>query len=127
MSTRKSITPNRETLDENAVNLAYLAIAFEQAHAVYFPASATEMAELASVYLLSNGVDYWISPGGDSITCTKCRHTSHNRNDVENRYCGFCHKFLEDGFHREQRAKRICQVHDVGVCDGSGPVCVPFA
>lgn len=31
-----------------------------------------------------------------AITHTKCGLTSHNPNDIENRYCGNCHLFLED-------------------------------
>lgn len=30
---------------------------------------------------------------GDSITCGRCGLTSHNRNDIEKRYCGNCHIF----------------------------------
>ena len=36
-----------------------------------------------------------ISFDGASITCNTCKQTSHNINDVEKRYCGFCHKFHE--------------------------------
>lgn len=28
-----------------------------------------------------------------SITCTGCGRTSHNMNDVKNRFCGFCNVF----------------------------------
>lgn len=76
-----------------AVKLAQLAIAYERATGVYFAAAALEMAELGSAVMAEEGVAYWISPGGDSITCTKCRHTSWSPNDVEQRYCGFCHVF----------------------------------
>lgn len=31
-----------------------------------------------------------------SITCPRCRRTSYNPNDVEQRYCGFCHRYLDD-------------------------------
>ena len=31
----------------------------------------------------------------DSITCPQCGKTSHNPNDVRERYCGFCHQFHE--------------------------------
>lgn len=34
---------------------------------------------------------FTISPDGKSITCLHCQKTSHNPNDVENEYCGFCH------------------------------------
>jgi ribosomal protein S27AE len=29
------------------------------------------------------------------ITCLTCNKTSFNQNDIENLYCGFCHKFHE--------------------------------
>jgi hypothetical protein len=79
-----------------AVKLAQLAIAFEQAHAVFFPASAVEMADLASAVMAEEGIGFWISPHADSITCTKCRRTSRNPHDVANRYCGFCHEFHKE-------------------------------
>jgi hypothetical protein len=78
------------------IQLAKLAVAFEQAHAVYFPSSALEMAELGSKILAEYGIRYWISPYGDSITCTQCRKTSRNPNDVAQHYCGACHEFLEN-------------------------------
>jgi hypothetical protein len=31
--------------------------------------------------------------GQPSITCPKCRRTSHHPQDVEHRYCGWCHEF----------------------------------
>jgi len=68
----------------------------EERSAVFFPAGAHEMAELASAVCAEAGVKYWISPFNDSITCTKCRKTSYNWNDVEKRYCGFCKVFHED-------------------------------
>ena len=94
-STRVSVAPAGGVLNP-AVKLAQLAIAFEQAHAVFLPASAVEMAELASAVMAEEGVRYWISPGGDLITCTKCRRTSRNPHDVANRYCGFCHTFYPE-------------------------------
>ena len=39
---------------------------------------------------------YTISDAGVEITCKRCGYTSHNLNDVENRYCGECHLFLDD-------------------------------
>lgn len=81
-----------------AVKLAKLAIAFEQAHAVFFPASAVEMAELGSAVMAEEGIGYWISPDGRTITCTKCRRTSHNANDIEQLYCGFCQEFHQTVF-----------------------------
>lgn len=32
----------------------------------------------------------------ESIKCLRCGRTSHNLNDVNNRYCGYCHAFLDD-------------------------------
>jgi len=29
----------------------------------------------------------------DSFTCSKCGITSHNPNDIRERYCGRCHEF----------------------------------
>lgn len=84
-----------------AVELAKLAIAYERATAVYFPDPAKDMAELASAVLTGEGVRYWIAPGGDSITCTKCRATSRNENDVVNRYCGNCHLFHDEAERRD--------------------------
>jgi hypothetical protein len=77
-----------------AVELAKRAIAYREAIRVYFPSFADEMAERGSAVMAEEGVRYWISPGGDSITCTKCRRAGRNRNDVEQRYCGSCHEFL---------------------------------
>lgn len=33
---------------------------------------------------------------GKTITCLVCGMTSYNPNDVKHKYCGNCHKFLED-------------------------------
>ena len=79
-----------------AIQLAKLAIVWEQAHAVYFPGSAHDMAAIASAVLLESGAEYFLSLDGKTITCVKCRKTSSNPNDVEKRYCGFCHVFHED-------------------------------
>lgn len=34
--------------------------------------------------------------GHATITCLACGYTSHNPNDVRERYCGHCHWFHED-------------------------------
>ncbi|MEA3211296.1 MAG: hypothetical protein QOE70_4353 [Chthoniobacter sp.] len=39
---------------------------------------------------------YTISADGRSITCHACGRTSHNSNDVREKYCGHCHRFLSD-------------------------------
>jgi hypothetical protein len=39
---------------------------------------------------------YTITLDGRAITCETCGLTSHNRHDVEERYCGNCHVFHDD-------------------------------
>jgi len=39
---------------------------------------------------------FTVSADGRSITCLRRRLTSHNRGDVENRYCARCRVFHED-------------------------------
>jgi protein-arginine kinase activator protein McsA len=34
--------------------------------------------------------------GRESITCPACGMTSHNPNDVTQRYCGNCHGYIDD-------------------------------
>jgi hypothetical protein len=41
-------------------------------------------------------MSYMLSSDGHSITCHQCGLTSHNQNDVVNRYCGHCHVFHDD-------------------------------
>lgn len=38
---------------------------------------------------------YTIAPDDASITCHRCGRTSHNPNDVRERYCGACHAFMD--------------------------------
>jgi hypothetical protein len=45
----------------------------------------------SAAYLLAEHPD-----GHTSITCATCFCTSHNANDVRAKYCGHCHRFLED-------------------------------
>ncbi len=40
---------------------------------------------------------YEITPSRRSITFQPCGVTSYNRNDVEQHYCGLCHRFIEVG------------------------------
>jgi hypothetical protein len=42
-----------------------------------------------------------------SITCPVCGKTSHNTNDVQHRYCGFCHKFHDQFTDAERTAAPI--------------------
>lgn len=39
---------------------------------------------------------YYIPEDKSSITCLLCGAHSHNRKDVEMKYCASCHQFLED-------------------------------
>lgn len=39
---------------------------------------------------------YRVAKDGSSITFYPCETTSHNRNDVKNRYCAKCHRFIAD-------------------------------
>jgi hypothetical protein len=41
---------------------------------------------------------YTIAPDGASITCHRCRLTSHNMIDVQQRYCAGCHVFHDNIF-----------------------------
>lgn len=36
---------------------------------------------------------YELAPDGKSITCLRCKLTSHNAHDVAQLYCGRCHAF----------------------------------
>jgi hypothetical protein len=47
-------------------------------------------------FIVTAGKSYMIVEGGRAIYCLTCGMTSHNPHDVENRYCGNCHKFHED-------------------------------
>lgn len=61
---------------------------------------------------------YTISPDGKSITCTRCGKTSHNLNDVDHRYCGFCHQYHDVG----PLPKSACPTCGYEVDDASRPV-----
>jgi len=43
------------------------------------------------------GVAYMLSTDGIAISCGRCGMTSYNPHDVENRYCGNCKVFHDDG------------------------------
>lgn len=45
-----------------------------------------------------------ISEDGKTITCLKCKLTSHNQNDVANHYCGHCHVFHDDLYPPARKA-----------------------
>ena len=39
---------------------------------------------------------FTVSADGKSITCLRCKRTSYHPDDVEKKYCGFCHAFHDD-------------------------------
>jgi len=43
-----------------------------------------------------------------SITCPRCGMTSYNRNDIEQKYCGACHRFHDEMAHDEGCVCRNC-------------------
>lgn len=40
-------------------------------------------------------ISYTVAADGKSITFQPCGVTSHNINDIENKYCARCHRFME--------------------------------
>lgn len=55
---------------------------------VYHPVEELEQ-EVLQTYTI--GYD----AGGEYIRCLRCQMTSYNKNDIANRYCGYCKKFHE--------------------------------
>jgi hypothetical protein len=55
--------------------------------------------DIATAILLACEVQgYFVLPGfsrteDEAILCLTCGAVSHNRNDIEQRYCGRCHRF----------------------------------
>jgi len=39
--------------------------------------------------------------GSRCLLCLRCNRISFNPNDVQQRYCGHCHVFLEDGYDHD--------------------------
>lgn len=80
----------------HTIELAKLAIRYRRAIGVNLSEPAKRMAGHAQRILLDAGITYWIeaAPTGEtSITCVRCCMTSHNPNDIEQRYCAVCHVF----------------------------------
>lgn len=46
---------------------------------------------------------YTISLSGRTITCNRCGLSSHNKNDISNKYCNYCHIYHNDIVTPEQR------------------------
>ena len=53
------------------------------------------LVEKTVLYTIVDGID-----GQQGIHCHHCDLTSWNPNDVKNRYCGACHRFLDDEIKR---------------------------
>ena len=66
-------------------------------------------------------MSYTVAPDGASITHHACGLTSHNPNDVAQRYCGHCRLFLDpqDAYEFDCRE---CGRHIISLC---GPTCAP--
>jgi len=50
----------------------------------------------AAVAIALSGVPYIIAEHGTALLCLRCGNLSHNPHDVEHKYCGACHEFLND-------------------------------
>lgn len=44
-----------------------------------------------------------IAAAPPSITCPRCHLVSYNPSDVQERYCGFCHRFHDDPLAEARR------------------------
>ena len=66
-------------------------------------------AQRAADVLDKYGRLYELEPGGEWVQCLMCGMVSHNRNDVERLYCGYCKMFFEDV------AAQIAEVREAGL------------
>jgi ribosomal protein S27AE len=41
----------------------------------------------------------------EAFTCPLCGAVSYNSNDVRERYCGRCHRFVDDAYEQGHRAR----------------------
>lgn len=48
--------------------------------------------------LIHHDPSYMISEDGKSITCLICKIKSYNQNDINDRYCGHCHRFHSNDY-----------------------------
>lgn len=61
--------------------------------------------------------------GQKSITCLCCGRASYNPNDIEQKYCGFCHEFHIDRIEHDAtvekppQGKRVLALMSDGECD----------
>ena len=51
---------------------------------------------IAACRELFDGPVVVVSDDAPRFTCTRCGRTSFNRHDVEQRYCGACHRFDDE-------------------------------
>lgn len=52
-----------------------------------------------------------------SITCPKCQRTSYNANDIKQRYCGYCHEWLDTTKDLPRSLCPTCGYHmDAATC-----------
>ena len=72
-------------------------------HVYAAPEVAQRIATGLARDIVAGGVRYLQVNGGKAIMCLQCGAVSHNLNDVETRYCGACHEFL-DGTYRKPTA-----------------------
>lgn len=85
----------RQVIDEAATELGRLIIGRETVDEVQ--AGEVTMSLLqAGRELVASGVPYLLVNRGKAILCFTCGRISHHRKDVEQRYCGACHKFHDD-------------------------------
>lgn len=54
---------------------------------------ADEIADYKTALRVAYPEEYEKAFGADSITCPQCGRTSHNPNDVREKYCGYCHQY----------------------------------
>jgi len=59
---------------------------------------------------------FTISADGKSMTCHTCGKTSHNANDVAQRFCGRCKIFLDPPDAAYEFDCRDCGRHIVSLC-----------
>lgn len=46
-------------------------------------------------------MNFQLGPNAEWIQCGFCGMRSFNRNDVEQKFCGNCHRFLEEQYDRK--------------------------
>ena len=99
----RAITEAAEAAEQDAFMLTFLQqtiqLGFEEAMVVLMEFRAYRVQRTGKKSGAAGPRD-WVMPEGSpsimrggSITCPHCHMTSYNPNDIEQGYCGFCHKF----------------------------------